>query len=526
MRRWVAVVVIGAAGAWAGCAWAAEDCAPAGHLPTYEAADPPDGRSYNAVAFPVQRGGATETVTVTGSTCLQHYAPQDSTDPLSDLEIQMNYRQQLRETGADILFGDAHSTTARRMMGGEETWVHVASQETAIDVVVVRRQSRAQVLTPPGPTDYRLIGHMPDYVTDKPDSRAFDQRVFTTRDGDDTKDVTVQGKRYEIDYTLRDGARLASDLDIQENYRVGLQAAGAQILFTDDHDTVARIERDGRAIWLKVWSEETAINVTVIEQALHAEVLTAADGDDYPLLGHMPDYVTSGPPEKRGFDELTFVVQDGAEPREVKVQGTRYEVAYAPREGANPASDLDIQLNYRTALAGLGAQVLFTDAGNTVARLQAAGQTVWVKIWSQETAIGVSVIEEKPFQASIVAATAAGMKRALEKKGRAILRPPFVLGKAALKPEAAGPIGEVVRMLKDDPTLSLVIEDHTDDVGGHDTNMKLSEARAQSVVAALVAAGIAPGRLTARGLGAEKPIDDNATSEGRARNRRVELVKA
>jgi OOP family OmpA-OmpF porin len=74
--------------------------------------------------------------------------------------------------------------------------------------------------------------------------------------------------------------------------------------------------------------------------------------------------------------------------------------------------------------------------------------------------------------------------------------------------------------------ITLTITGHTDNQGTADYNQALSQRRADAIVAALVHSyGIAPGRLTARGMGASAPVASNGTEEGRARNRRVELVK-
>lgn len=80
-------------------------------------------------------------------------------------------------------------------------------------------------------------------------------------------------------------------------------------------------------------------------------------------------------------------------------------------------------------------------------------------------------------------------------------------------------------MLKENPDLKLKVEGHTDSTGDPEANLKLSLDRAEAVVAALIGAGIARDRLTAAGHGASRPIADNATDNGRAKNRRVELVK-
>jgi len=80
-------------------------------------------------------------------------------------------------------------------------------------------------------------------------------------------------------------------------------------------------------------------------------------------------------------------------------------------------------------------------------------------------------------------------------------------------------------MLSADPALKLSIEGHTDNAGNAGHNKTLSMDRAKSVMQAAVKQGIAAGRLSAQGMGQERPIADNRTEDGRAKNRRVELVK-
>jgi outer membrane protein OmpA-like peptidoglycan-associated protein len=135
------------------------------------------------------------------------------------------------------------------------------------------------------------------------------------------------------------------------------------------------------------------------------------------------------------------------------------------------------------------------------------------------------VIEEKPFQASLQAPQANALKTALDREGRVALYVNFDFAKATLKPDAAPVVAQIVKLLKDNPGLKLSVEGHTDNVGTHDANLKLSEQRAAAVMGALVSAGIPRDRLQSAGYGPDKPVADNDTGEGRAKNRRVELVK-
>jgi OOP family OmpA-OmpF porin len=102
----------------------------------------------------------------------------------------------------------------------------------------------------------------------------------------------------------------------------------------------------------------------------------------------------------------------------------------------------------------------------------------------------------------------------------------FETGKSEISPESAPTLKQIAQALKDHPELRVRIEGHTDNVGKPDANMALSEARAKAVMAVLVGEhGIEAARLEAAGLGDTKPATPNTTPEGRANNRRVEVVK-
>jgi len=92
----------------------------------------------------------------------------------------------------------------------------------------------------------------------------------------------------------------------------------------------------------------------------------------------------------------------------------------------------------------------------------------------------------------IEAPTADSLKSELDKTGRAVLYINFDFNKSTIRPDAKPIIAQVVKLLTDDPSLTLVINGHTDNVGQHDYNVKLSQLRAAAVVSALVAARIAP----------------------------------
>ena len=101
----------------------------------------------------------------------------------------------------------------------------------------------------------------------------------------------------------------------------------------------------------------------------------------------------------------------------------------------------------------------------------------------------------------------------------------FDIGKATIKPESMTEINRIYDLMNQNADLKFEVQGHTDNTGNAALNQKLSEQRAQAIVAKLVEMGISADRLTAVGKGQSSPIADNGTDEGRAKNRRVEFVK-
>jgi len=121
--------------------------------------------------------------------------------------------------------------------------------------------------------------------------------------------------------------------------------------------------------------------------------------------------------------------------------------------------------------------------------------------------------------------TAAAMAVALEQTGHVALYIHFDTAKTEIKPESLPAIAEIITMMREKPDMRLLVEGHTDSVGTPENNTLLSEGRARAVRDALIAGGIAADRLAAAGRGQERPLADNAAESGRAKNRRVELVR-
>ncbi|MFY2764670.1 OmpA family protein [Arenimonas sp. MALMAid1274] len=151
----------------------------------------------------------------------------------------------------------------------------------------------------------------------------------------------------------------------------------------------------------------------------------------------------------------------------------------------------------------------------------------YCKALNGRTGILVVAVEAKARERNMVTVTSDAMAKALADDGRiALYGIQFDTNKSALRAESRDTIAQIAKLLAAQPDLKLDVVGHTDNVGDAASNLKLSQRRADAVVTSLVEDhGIDEARLTGRGEGLGKPIADNATEEGRAKNRRVELVK-
>lgn len=137
------------------------------------------------------------------------------------------------------------------------------------------------------------------------------------------------------------------------------------------------------------------------------------------------------------------------------------------------------------------------------------------------------IIEEAPLKTGQVVASAETLRRDVARAGHAVVPGIyFDTGTATLRPESMASLGEIAKFLNAHPRINVVVVGHTDNQGGLDFNLALSDKRARAVKDALVKSyGIDRKRLATAGVGYLAPVAPNDTEEGRAKNRRVELVK-
>ena len=244
---------------------------------------------------------------------------------------------------------------------------------------------------------------------------------------------------------------------------------------------------------------------------------------DHPLLTRMQGYRIVEYDDK-DFEAYDFAV--GPEKTQ-RVEGHRTIIIYQMKEGTKAAGNLQILRNYSNAIKKIGGTLVYEDLGQyDVLKVTKSGNEIWVEVsiafgWNPGD-YRLTIMEKKELEQEI---TANDMLDALNREGHIALYINFDTGKSDIKSESQPIIDQIADMMKKNPELQTGIEGHTDNVGKVKDNQVLSEQRAKAVVAALVKQGIDAKRLTSVGLGQDKPIADNKTEEGRAKNRRVELVK-
>ncbi|HEX7573191.1 MAG TPA: OmpA family protein [Bacteroidota bacterium] len=245
---------------------------------------------------------------------------------------------------------------------------------------------------------------------------------------------------------------------------------------------------------------------------------------DHPLFNRMPGYYIQRYEEK-DFDTHSF---RDANLNELNVEGQVVSIVYSLKSGAKEVSRIQVLRNYENAVTKIGGTVLKSDwDGSSFMKVVKDGKEIWVHIDAYVTSdIKLTIVEKKSMAQDIVASADAFSNDIKATGHAAVYGIYFDTGKWAIKPASDAALAEIAKLMKRDPTLQLNVVGHTDNVGGIESNMKLSQARAESVVQALSGKyGVPASRLRPYGVGPLSPVASNDTEEGKGKNRRVELVK-
>jgi OmpA-OmpF porin, OOP family len=250
-----------------------------------------------------------------------------------------------------------------------------------------------------------------------------------------------------------------------------------------------------------------------------AQQTDAENCKDHPLLSRMKNFYIGSC--ESNYDAVDFFVADG----ETKtIEGQKTYIDYGLQEGVPNPSFLQIRRNYGNAIKNLGGEILYDVNADLTGKVVKNGKEIWVRVQAYNGGYGytLTIVEVEEMAQEV---TAGEMLSALNRDGFIALYINFDTGKADIKPESEATVAQIVGLLQENPDLKVSIEGHTDNVGTPASNKTLSEARAKSVMAAVVKGGVDASRLSAVGWGQEKPVADNRTEDGRAKNRRVEIVK-
>lgn len=301
-----------------------------------------------------------------------------------------------------------------------------------------------------------------------------------------------------------------------------------------------------------------------------------AGGKDHPLVGRY-DGSTLQLYRAKAYEEQRLLTRriTGADMRAagnrrlndanaIKVAGKAFRLKYSGPKGR---AALEVSRNFQEALKAKGFEILFQCRGAecsdlnggelyfalndespmgrgeirsgapdvlyTAAVLKRPEGDVYVGVYVGQAGDApealIDVVETQPIEADrIVFVDASAMQKAIEADGRvALYGVLFDFDKATLRPDSKPTLDEIGKLLTSTPALKVVIAGHTDGKGGFDYNVDLSKRRAAAVVSTLVKQyGIAASRLQPFGVGMASPVASNDDDAGRAKNRRVELVKA
>jgi len=251
---------------------------------------------------------------------------------------------------------------------------------------------------------------------------------------------------------------------------------------------------------------------------------------DTPYFSGMPGYEIYDAADVE-FDSYNFFNGKNC----TTIEGQKLKRTYVVKENAEKSSVIQIMRNYANAIRSMGGTVVFEGAPQEAECAELNGLNMVIgkaekdrnEMWIEVASLGgddyyLTMVLKELMRQDV---TASAMFETLNRDGHIALYINFDTGKSIIKTESKSIIEQIVQMMKANPDLKLSVEGHTDNVGNPASNKTLSEERAKSVVAAIVDNGINVERLSPAGYGQDRPTGDNNTEEGRARNRRVELVK-
>jgi outer membrane protein OmpA-like peptidoglycan-associated protein len=234
-------------------------------------------------------------------------------------------------------------------------------------------------------------------------------------------------------------------------------------------------------------------------------------------------YIYSCDEEEYGL--LEFRDENG---EKMEVEGYKYQLQYNISKGRKNPSYIQIFRNFETAVRSIGGKLLYKNASyKGYFKIEKGDKVFWVYHYPDNGEFYIlKIVEEEQMKQEIVA-DAESLARDIAMTGHAtVFGIYFDFDKDIVKPESERALVQVAKLMKDNPGLKLYVVGHTDSKGTFDYNMDLSRRRAKAVAGTLTRTyGISADRLQGHGVGPLSPVLSNKNENGRAKNRRVELVE-
>lgn len=249
--------------------------------------------------------------------------------------------------------------------------------------------------------------------------------------------------------------------------------------------------------------------------------------EEHPEIVRFPGFFLDNS-KRNDFNEFRFATKSEAGEDGVLKEGKFWFVDYCLKEDQRKPSTVELIRNYENAFKKQGGRMVKRHPEGAVYMMPGAGggeRWVQINVDGEGSRYQLAIVEVGAM-AQKVEFSASEMANAIKANGYVALTGIlFDTAKATIKPESEPLLGEVVAMLNADKGLKLSVEGHTDNVGDKKMNLDLSQRRAESVMKYLVGKGIDAKRLKSAGKGDTAPVADNRSEAGKAKNRRVELVK-
>jgi outer membrane protein OmpA-like peptidoglycan-associated protein len=281
---------------------------------------------------------------------------------------------------------------------------------------------------------------------------------------------------------------------------------------------VLRYAKNGVEAWANMDNDSQIFRLDVIEVAPLPFTLTlaapaatpekiASDKGDMPYLAPLPGSKF----HRGGWDNTPFrVTPAGAQQAEIVANGSLYRDYDFPG-----ISNALLTTAYRDALTKGGWTIVQEGLSVIWAHYAKGGRNIWAMVSPIPGGYALNVAD-----AGLVDLEA-NLAKACHVAIYGVL---FDFNKSTLQPASDAALQPAANLMAANQTLKVEVQGHTDNVGNDAYNQTLSEARAKSVVTWLTQHGVAADRLTAKGYGKTKPVADNGSDEGRAKNRRVEIA--